>query len=320
MALGGGANITAAARTTQVVLEMIGGAVSAVLGENDAQTFVVDGKEYEVEVLVISETAAAGEGAVKFRINGEITDELEDGETDVLADGTQIGIRDILATGKDIQKSIVQFYLGAYKVEFRDTNTSDNLFITGGVEVNEETIEDGAVRIKGQFTQNGGSSTTLNGAVFEVSNVQYNLTGDAVLGDMYIPPGTGVREQLDEPEGMLTPNWDIRYEGLMDTGVTLVRIDSAGDDEYDLEFTNQEGIFFDFPLASNESGNVRRTHFKYGDDDDSMWFTEFTNGTLQLCERELQLELGTLGSRSNGFYIQDDDFFVVSNCNLMNKR
>lgn len=310
LALGGGANITAGTRNPQLVLEMIGGAVSAVLGENDAQTFVVDGKEYEVEVLVISETSAGGEGSVKFRINGEITDELEDGETDVLADGTQIGIRDILATGKDIQKSIVQFYLGAYKVEFRDTNTTDTLFTGAGTEVNEETIEDSAVRVLGQFTQNGGSSTTLDGAVFEVQNIQYNLTADAVLGDMYVPPGTGVREQLDEPEGMLTPNWDIRYEGLMDTGVTLVRIDSAGDDEYDLEFTNQEGIFFDFPLVSNESGNAFNSQFKYGDDDDSLWFTEFnSNGSVGV------FTAAPSGTTFN-YYIQDDDFFVVSNCDL----
>lgn len=301
-------NATGAGITPQLTLELIGGAVSAVLGENDAQTFVVDGKEYEVEVLVISETSAGGEGSVKFRINGEITDELEDGETDVLADGTQIGIRDILATGKDIQKSIVQFYLGAYKVEFRDTNTSDNIFQGAGTEVNEETIEDSAVRVLGQFTQAGSSTTDLTGAVYEIQNVQYNLTADAVLGDMYVPPGTGVREQLDEPEGMLTPNWDIRYEGLMDTGVTLVRIDSAGDDEYDLEFTNQEGIFFDFPLASNESGNVYGS-FKYGDDDDSLWFTEFVQGAAS------PLSFATASATLN-YYIQDDDFFVVSNCDI----
>lgn len=303
-------NATIGGVTPQLTLELIGGAVSAVLGENDAQTFVVDGKEYEVEVLVISETAAQGEGSVKFRINGEITDELEDGETDVLADGTQIGIRDILATGKDIQKSIVQFYLGAYKVEFSDTNTSNTIFEGAGTEVNEETIEDSAVRILGQFTQSGSSTTSLTGAVYEIQNIQYNLTADAVLGDMYVPPGTGVREQLDEPEGMLTPNWDIRYEGLMDTGVTLVRIDSAGDDEYDLEFTNQEGIFFDFPLASNESGNAFNNNLKYGDDDDSLWFTEFNSNN----------SVGVFTNAPDGlvfnYYIQDDDFFVVSNCDL----
>ena len=31
----------------------------------------------------------------------------------------------------------------------------------------------------------------------------------------------------------------------MDTGITLIRFDAAGDDEYNLEFTNQEGIFYD---------------------------------------------------------------------------
>jgi hypothetical protein len=258
--------------------EMMGGAISAILGENDKETYVVDGKEYEVEVLVISETSNDGEGSVKFRINGEITDELEDGETDVLADGTQIGIRDILATGKDIQKSIVQFYLGAYKVEFQDIY-SDSAFRTSGTEVNEETIEDSRIRITGSV------SSTQN-ETFEISNIRYDLLADAVLGDVYIPPGSGLREQLDEPEGMLTPFWDIRYEGMMDTGVTIVRVDAAGDDEYDLEFTNQEGIFYDMPLASNE-GAV----FKFGDDDDDLWFIENTN-----------------------FLIGDDDFFVLSNC------
>jgi len=267
-----------------ITIDFIGGAISAVLGENDKETYVIDGKEYEVEVLVISETAASGEGSVKFRINGEITDELTDGETDVLADGTQIGIRDILATGKDIQKSIVQFYLGAYKVEFADRNTSDATFQQAAAEVNEETIEDSAVQISAGFLD-------AQRRDFSISTIRYNLTADAVLGDMFVPPGTGVREQLDEPEGMLTPSWDIRYEGLMDTGVSLVRIDSAGNDEYDLEFTNQEGIFFDFPLASYESSTLG---FKYGTDDDDLWFQENDGVTVGHISRQ--------------------DYFVVSDC------
>lgn len=317
-----GNSLTGTNATPDVTIEFIGGAVSAVLGENDKETYVVDGKEYEVEVLVISETSNGGEGSVKFRINGEITDELEDGETDVLADGTQIGIRDILATGKDIQKSIVQFYLGAYKVEFRDTNTSNSLAVQAGAEVNEETIEDSLVTIRGQFLTNPPSASSLTGASFEIASILYNLTADAVLGDMFIPPGTGVRAQLDEPEGLLTPNWDIRYEGLMDTGVTLVRVDAAGDDEYDVEFTNQEGIFYDVPLASNEAGNEASAlalvggatgfghQLKYGDDDDNLWFTEFsTAGAVPFATA------AAIGA--NQFYIQDDDFFVLSNCMLV---
>src|SRR3989344_2990310 len=309
-----------------ILLEFIGGAVSAVLGENDKETYVVDGKEYEVEVLVISETSRGGEGSVKFRINGEITDELEDGETDVLADGTQIGIRDILATGKDIQKSIVQFYLGAYKVEFRDSNTTDSTAIVGA-EVNEETIEDANVLIKGQFTTTTANAlTSLTGARFEIQNIKYNLTADAVLGDMYVPQGTGVRAQLDDPEGMLTPNWDIRYEGLMDTGLSLIRLDSAGDDEYDLEFTNQEGIFYDVPYLSNEAGNAAGGTLKFGDNDDDLWFTEFLNVTIPSFSATANVNTSDRGgafTTASGlgrqvFYISDDDFFVVSNCDLSN--
>jgi len=309
-----GINLTSGA-TPDLTLKLIGGAVSAVLGENDKETYVVDGKEYEVEVLVISETANNGDGAVKFRINGEITDQLTNGDTDVLADGTQIGIRDILATGKDIQKSIVQFYLGAYKVEFRDTNTSDNVAVVGGTKVNENTIQDSNLVIRGQFTQNANAAASLDGAQYEIQNVKYNLTSNAVLGDMYVPPGTGVREQLQEPEGMLTPSWDIRYEGLMDTGVTLVRISSAGNDKYNFEFTNQEGIFFDFPLATNQSNSITFGAFKYGDHNDDLWFTEFGNvstpGTVDVVPFTSAASLTPAA-----FYITDNDFFVLNNCNI----
>ncbi|MEM2916650.1 MAG: hypothetical protein QXT19_04830 [Candidatus Woesearchaeota archaeon] len=275
------ANCSSAEAKPDVTIDLMGGAISAILGENDKETYVVDGKEYEVEVLVISETTNNGEGSVKFRINGEITDELEDGETDVLADGTQIGIRDILATGKDIQKSIVQFYIGAYKVTFHDTNTADQTAIQGGTEVNEESIEEAWTSISGTFSS-GGFVVSANptcapqeGSVYEFSNIKYMLDADAVLGDVYIPPGSGLREQLDEPEGMLTPFWDIRYEGLMDTGVTIVRLDAAGNTKYDLEFTNQEGIFYDVPFASNEGGSSAGDgKFKFGKDTGDLWFIE----------------------------------------------
>ncbi len=275
------ANCSSAEAYPDVTIDLMGGAISAILGENDKETYVVDGKEYEVEVLVISETTNNGEGSVKFRINGEITDELADGETDVLADGTQIGIRDILATGKDIQKSIVQFYIGAYKVTFRDTNTADRVAILGGTEVNEENIEESWTMISGAFSQGGFVASTVptcspqEGSVYEFSYIKYMLDSDAVLGDVYIPPASGLREQLDEPEGMLTPFWDIRYEGLMDTGVTIIRVDAAGNTKYDLEFTNQEGIFYDVPFASNEGGvSAGDGKFKFGKDTGDLWFIE----------------------------------------------
>ncbi len=166
-------------------IQFLGGAVSAVLGENDKDTFIVDGKEYVIEVLTISETNDGGEGSVKFRINGEITKELSDGDSEVLSDGTQIGIRDIMPSKKNIQKSAVQFYLGAYSIEMTDINSTDNLNQSAGTKVNQNVIQDSSVRIKGQvFTNN----------TFQLERIVYSLFANSVLGDIYVPPGAGVRE------------------------------------------------------------------------------------------------------------------------------
>ncbi len=44
------------------------------------------------QILIDTSEAFVGEPRVKFKTNGEVTDELEDGETDVLSGGVQIGI------------------------------------------------------------------------------------------------------------------------------------------------------------------------------------------------------------------------------------
>ncbi|RMD58145.1 hypothetical protein D6825_01850 [Candidatus Woesearchaeota archaeon] len=197
-------------KTQEVEIQFMGGAISAILGENDKQTFTAkDGRTYDVEVVAISEragTTKGREGSVKLRVNGEITPELFEGETTVLSDGAQLGIRAITPTGKNVQKSLVQIFLGgAYNVRFKDSNASDDKFETGQTRVNQEDVEDGLVRIRGQFIDN---------TTYEIRDITYKLKANAVLGDIYVPAGQGVRAQLQEPEAMLTPNWDILYLGV----------------------------------------------------------------------------------------------------------
>lgn len=259
-------------------LELMSGVVSGLLGENDKNKYVIEGKEYDVEVLVISETSEGGAGSVKFRINGEITDELKDGDTDLLADNTLIGVRDILGTGKDIQKSIVQFYIASNIIEFTDANVSDDSF-EQGVRIGKEQIEDALVMLKGDMDSEGD---------FNLHSITYRLLAESVLGDVNIPPGQGLREQLDEPEGMLTPDWDVRYVGLATDETTFVRLDGQGSDEYNLEFTNQEGVFYDVPFATNAGGVL-----KYGDDDDDLWFVE-----------------------TESYIVDRGDFFVLGECSV----
>jgi len=230
--------------------------------EGETKTYVIGDKEYETTVLIISDVREV----VKFIINGEITDELRDGETDILKDGTRIGIREILpneaeeVTGGDI----VEFYLGATEIEFEDT-VNDSVF-ESGVEVNDESIEDAIVSIRG---------TLFSTRKFEILSIKYRLEADTLIGDLYVPPGHGIREYLDEPEGMLSPNWDIVYGGLMDTGVSILKFDASGDDEYDLRFTTQEGLNYNIEFLDNDG----TTGFRVGDDDDDLIWIEASNAT-----------------------------------------
>ncbi|MDO8661265.1 MAG: hypothetical protein Q7K43_05220, partial [Candidatus Woesearchaeota archaeon] len=87
-------------------LDLMTGSAKLVLEEGETKTVTIGDKEYTVNVKIVSETANAGEGSVSLVINGEATDELEDGDTDRLKDGTEIGVSDIIPTGKETQKSI----------------------------------------------------------------------------------------------------------------------------------------------------------------------------------------------------------------------
>jgi hypothetical protein len=266
--------------TTNVLnLELLGGAVSDIMEEGETKTYTIGGKEYEVNILIVSDALEV----VKFKMNGEITDELRDGETDILKDGTRIGIREILpneaeeVTGGDL----VEFYLGATEVEFEDQVNNTNF--SQGVEVNDETIEDGLVSIRGV------TNTALT--KFEILTIKYRLEADTLLGDLFVPPGHGVREFLDEPEGMLSPNWDIVYGGLMDTGVSILKFDAAGDDEYDLKFTTQEGLNYNIEFLDNDEASGLRV----GDDDDDLLWIE--------------------GNDTRDFYIDEDDEFILTDDN-----
>jgi hypothetical protein len=131
-----------------VQLELLGGAEYAVLEEGEVRTFTIDGKEYEVEVLIIEDTTPA---TVTFKINGEITDQLVDGETDILKDGTLIGISDIILNeaGEAGSGDLVELFVGATKLEIQDTNYENSETTAGvgaslgyhqGVRIDEEPI------------------------------------------------------------------------------------------------------------------------------------------------------------------------------------
>ncbi len=93
---------------------------------------------------------------------------------------------------------------GPSQIVLSDLNYGDALFSAGGAEVNHEPIEDAEVRMRGAMLPDGR---------FELSDIRYRLKADGKLGDVYVPVGGSLREQLDEPQGLLGP-WDIFLESV----------------------------------------------------------------------------------------------------------
>ena len=265
----------------QLTLELISGEILDSLEEGETKTYTIGGVDYELEVIVINDHADPS--TVKFRINDEVTDSLEDGETDTLVDGLEIGIRDVMPNeAGDITPDMVEFYLGANKMILVDDNYTTSGF-NQNVEINGDTIDRLEVEIR---AENGSSS-------FRIDSIKFLMDAEGVEGDIYIAPGHGLREYLDEPEGMIHEGWDIVYEGLTDPGTQDIVFDPQGDEAYELEFVSVDGKVYDMPLATNEDGV-----FKLGTDDEKLVVEEATtvNST----------------NLTAGPYIVEDDYFVLS--------
>ncbi len=273
----------------KLTLDLMGGAIHDTIEEGETKTYTLKGKEYEVTALIISDWAGAtsGNAKVKMKVNGEVTKDLSEGSTEILNDGTSMGIREVLPNeaGETAGGDILEFYLGAFKIRFEDTDTTVGS-TDGSTEVNEETIEDSEVNIVFSNTTNAIS----------ISKITYDLFTDGVAGnEAFLMAGQGLREKLDEPEGMLADVWDIRYEGLSDPGMSTIKVKSSGDDEYRLSFTNTQGIDYTNVryLYTNATGTMT-----FGDDDDAFVFY-------------MDIDATTAASMEDNCTIRKNDYFMV---------
>jgi hypothetical protein len=264
-----------------IELTLLGGEVADVLKDGETKTYTIDGKDYEVEAVFIDSSTSQ---SAKLSVNGLMTKELKEGETDVLSDEITIGVQDILTNQRE---GLVEFYLGANKLVISDSDfVTDDWGAT--VKKDQNTITDGEADIK---ASNTSTSVTLN-------SINYRLRADS---DLYIAEDEGVKEHIEEEEGMFVSTWDIVYKGLTETGTTEVKFNPRGDDAYYLEFENARGAKYDFPFL-----NTKDTTFNYGDDDDNFVFVENdqlnnTNGTTTF---------GLYDNRTT--FVKDDMYFLVT--------
>ena len=280
--------------TNSLEVRLMSGETRFLLHENEQGLYAIGPKRYVVTVLTISETAP--EGAVKLKINGEITGELTDGDFEQLEDGTFLGITNVLPSTKNIQSGIVMGYLGARTITLLDSNILDDGFQDSGVKINGESIYSGLLRIRADQD---------NPDTFMVRDITYRLLAWSNGTNIYVPKGGNLRGYLPQPEAMLTGTWDITYPGeahlrekaLSITPATYLPIawNAPTQSTYKLNFTNQEGYSYEFPHVTNEFDV-----FSFGDGTRALHFKEPENSSI--------------------FPIMRTERFVVSDASIVNNR
>jgi hypothetical protein len=189
-------------------MTLLGGASEATANDEESITVTLGGTEYTVTPSIY------GDSSVTFTIeydgNVETTDEMDEGDTDELADETEIGVRDILYSSKETKTSAVTFYLGAQSIELGDGNAD--------IKINGEKLDD--YEAKSDFNDNSDVWNSLT----------ITLQAD---DDLWIGEG---EEWVDPIFG----SWKLSFTGMTKTTEEF-EWDSTGEDEATFTFINING-------------------------------------------------------------------------------
>ncbi|MBI2627547.1 hypothetical protein HYW72_01305 [Candidatus Nomurabacteria bacterium] len=238
--------IVTAKRTTttgdNVVLTLMGGAGKDTLLEKQTKTYTIGGKVYEVTLQFVDADEA------QFVINGQTSRKMKDGDTDKLSDGTTIGVTDVLYQDYAGGIHSATFFIGANKLELKDTNIND-LASSNALKVDDDTIDDALVTIEGSD----------DNSTFKISRIHINMSAD---DNFFVPAGGKLSETIKaeggasaEPQVLFTQNWDIEYRGLSKETTEKVRIRTSGSSEYHLEFYDGDNNKVDLPIAKAPTGS-----------------------------------------------------------------
>lgn len=252
--------VTGGANSDKVTLTLMAGSASDTLLEGESQTYMIGDVSYDVALVYTDDTNS---GRAKFTVNGQTTPVLDEGDTETLADGTVLGLSQVLYQNYAGGIHHAEFFLGADKLVLEDDgiNASGS---TDELQVNDETVDGADVEIVGSFLT-AASSTTTDGEL-EIDKIIVNMTAQ---DDYFIAAGETLSEQSEfDEKGLLFGNWDLLFSGL-DTSIETTEIsvkDSSGEKEYKLSFTNINGDEIELPLAYADSS----TTLRLGDQNDNL--------------------------------------------------
>ncbi|MBI2134423.1 S-layer protein [Candidatus Woesearchaeota archaeon] len=230
----------------QILLGLMTGPIKDSLVEGDTKTYTFNGQDFEVTLEFVDSTNA------KFLVNGESTRLLRDGETGKLSDGTIIGVTEILYQDYAGGVHMASFFLGAQKLELKDTDITDSSS-SHELKVNEKTIDGAHVTIEGSD----------DNSIFKIDRIGINMTAD---DNYYVPKGGNLSNVIDQKDLLFTSNWDVSYQGLSSPKTQEIAIKASGSDDYILEFVDKNGNRAKLPIMHAVSGSTIR----FGDNDDDL--------------------------------------------------
>lgn len=132
-----------ASGTNDVELDLMGAATTQTLYEGETATYTLNGKDYEVNVLIISDTGTSNPSVI-FQVNGKTTKDLTKGQTTTV-DGLELGVKEVLgneAGEEGAGKDMVEFYLGAKKIVLKDSDAFTKDDFPDNLQVGDNDVDD----------------------------------------------------------------------------------------------------------------------------------------------------------------------------------
>ena len=225
-----------------VNLMLMSGVAKDTLWEKQTRTYKINEKEYEITLNFVDNDEA------QFVANGQATRKMKEGDTDKLSDGTIIGVTDILYQDYAGGIHSATFFIGAEKIELKDTNIKD-VASSNNLKVNDNSIDDAYVIIEGSD----------DNSTFKINRIHVNMSAD---DDYFVRAGGKLSDAIEdaggssaEPEVLFTQSWDVEYKGLSLESTELVKITTSGPSQYNLEFLDGAGQKVSVPIAKAIGGS-----------------------------------------------------------------
>lgn len=201
-------------------LVLLGGANEQTVNDETPVTVTVNGVDYTITPSIYDTNSATF--TVTYNGNTETTDEMDEGDTYELADGTEIGVRDILYSSKQGKTSAITFYVGAQKI----------------------TLENGKeIKLNDASIDGYDSSVTITSSSNKLSKISYTLQPE---DNMWI----GVGDEWTDP---VFGAWKIMFTGITKT-TEDIKATASGDDGT-LTLTDIAGNKVEIPFVEKDAND-----------------------------------------------------------------